>query len=197
MSLNPAHPNSWCSSFHLTAGVCRPHLLNLLRFRLGAHDLRVASGKWERGGSLHRSDRLCERCTQGCVEDEFHLVFECDAYCSVRDKFPHLFRCRSGEASGNSVDGVQPIGRGMAGFMNQDVHQVAAFIYQCMLTRIAGDEDCSSDCSDDEECYLSLESSDGCLSVDDGLDFLSCSSDPFCVEDDVLVNEPHEPPVGS
>jgi hypothetical protein len=31
----------WTSSFHLLGGLKRSHLLALLRFRLGAHDLRV------------------------------------------------------------------------------------------------------------------------------------------------------------
>jgi hypothetical protein len=31
--------------------------------------------------------RLCERCSQHCVEDEYHMVFDCDAYESIRDRY--------------------------------------------------------------------------------------------------------------
>ncbi|KAF6261524.1 hypothetical protein COO60DRAFT_1500794 [Scenedesmus sp. NREL 46B-D3] len=60
-----------------------------MRFRLGAHDLRVATGRWERAGNslLPRHQRLCTRCAAGQVEDEFHVVFECDAYELVRERF--------------------------------------------------------------------------------------------------------------
>jgi hypothetical protein len=37
---------------------------------------------WERHNGLPRSLRLCERCSQHCVEDErvSYMVFDCDAY---------------------------------------------------------------------------------------------------------------------
>jgi hypothetical protein len=68
------HAALWTSSFHLLGGLKRSHLLALLRFRLGAHDLRVVSGKWERHNGLPRSLRLCERCSQHCVEDEYRSL---------------------------------------------------------------------------------------------------------------------------
>ena len=102
---------------------CKAQLFNLLRFRLGAHSLRVAEGRWER---LPRDRRLCERCTEGVVEDEFHLVFECPAYDSVRTKYPELFE---------DFGAASPFGREMAAFMNQNVQQVASFIHTCLVVR--------------------------------------------------------------
>jgi hypothetical protein len=80
--LQPEQAASWNdnSSFHCVGGLRRPHLISLIRFRLGAHDLRVVSGRWENRNGVPRSQHLCERCSQHCVEDEYHMLFECDAY---------------------------------------------------------------------------------------------------------------------
>ena len=119
--LDMSLPAAWRSEALEVGGLCKAHLFNLLRFRLGAHSLRVAEGRWER---LPRDRRLCERCTEGVVEDEFHLVFECPAYDSVRANYAQLFEDFSAASS---------TGRDMAGFMNQNVQQVASFIHTCLI----------------------------------------------------------------
>jgi hypothetical protein len=89
-----AQPQSWCPDYvHNTAGLNKVHLASLMRFRLGAHDLRVATGRWERvdGRQLPRHQRLCTLCLADQVEVEFHMVFECDAYESIREQFWYLF----------------------------------------------------------------------------------------------------------
>ena len=80
------HPESWCAAFHRLADIPTTHLLSLLRFRLGAHCLAVATGRWT---GLARGDRVCHWC--GNVDDEFHLVFECPAFGEVRRDFADLF----------------------------------------------------------------------------------------------------------
>jgi hypothetical protein len=60
----------------------------------------VVSGKCERHNGLPRSlERLCERCSPHCcVEDEYRMMFECDAYESIRDRHRPLFdQCRHGD----------------------------------------------------------------------------------------------------
>jgi hypothetical protein len=79
------HAALWNSSFHSLGGLKRSHLPTLLQFWLGAHDLGVMSGRWEQHYGQPRSPCLPERCSQHCVEDEYHMVFECDAYESIRD----------------------------------------------------------------------------------------------------------------
>jgi hypothetical protein len=162
---------AWSSQFHALGGISKSHLLSMLRFRLGAHDLRVMSGRWEGRTGVPRPQRLCERCSQQTVEDEFHMVFECDAYECVRERYPTLF-----------LDDFTPVGRSMAAFMDQDVHQVAAFIHDCLLTRVVGvdpvdlDDDVSVSTGDDSECFMSAVS-DGSLPDSESADeFASCSS---------------------
>jgi hypothetical protein len=49
-------PESWCPQYVLqTAGLNKEHVGSLAHFRLGAHDLRVCSGRWHRP-PLPRSD---------------------------------------------------------------------------------------------------------------------------------------------
>jgi hypothetical protein len=45
---------------HNTAGIHKSHLASLIRFRLGAHGLRVATGRWELAGRspLPRQQRV-------------------------------------------------------------------------------------------------------------------------------------------
>ena len=88
--LNRSAPAEWRCAFHELGGFKKAHLFELLRLRLGAHNLRVATGRWE---GLSRSERTCERCSEGVVEDEFHMVFECSTYDCVRSKYQDLFDC--------------------------------------------------------------------------------------------------------
>jgi hypothetical protein len=64
--LDYACPSSWCSEYvHNTDGIHKSHLASLIRFRLGVHGLRVATGRWELAGRspLPRQQRVCCRCT--------------------------------------------------------------------------------------------------------------------------------------
>lgn len=63
-------------------------LLSLILFRLGAHNLRVSTGRWE---GVPREDRLCCKCHQHAVEDEHHVLFVCPHYEQVRQRFQPLY----------------------------------------------------------------------------------------------------------
>ena len=60
----------------------------LLRFRLGCHSLPVVLGRRDR---VPRDQRLCRGCDLHAVGDERHMVFECPALQTVRDRYPTLF----------------------------------------------------------------------------------------------------------
>jgi hypothetical protein len=155
--LDMTKPQSWCPAYvHATAGLNKAHLASLMRFRLGAHDLRVATGRWERvdGRELPRQQRLCSACTAGQVEDEFHMVFECDAYDVVREHFWHLFE-EFGEWE-SPRDTVRPDGRCLADFMQQRQSSVAAFIHYCFLAR-----------RDPEQAQIMLSGVDSSTSVEE------------------------------
>jgi hypothetical protein len=55
--------------------------LSFTRFRLPSHSLKVKTGCWAR---TPRERRLCE-C--GLVQDEDHVVFECNKTKDIRDKY--------------------------------------------------------------------------------------------------------------
>jgi Reverse transcriptase (RNA-dependent DNA polymerase) len=50
------------------------HVRRTLHFRLGAHHLQVAVGRYQ---GLARGARLCQRCQQPSVDDERHAVLHC------------------------------------------------------------------------------------------------------------------------
>ena len=116
----------------------------------------MSNSEVEQGNNSHptkarlgtRDRRLCERCTDGVVEDEFHLVFECPAYDSVRTKYPELFE---------DFGAASPFGREMAAFMNQNVQQVASFIHTCLVVRSGAWSSSQSTVSSAEE-FLSAAS---------------------------------------
>eukprot|EP00775_Hariotina_reticulata_P004702 gene4702-biopygen6454 len=108
------------------------HLRSLMRFRLSAHALHVVTGRWQR---TPRQERLCEYCAQCKIEDEYHLLFECDAYNPVRQWFAPLFVCCGG------LDDAGRVNRGVLDpcdvrvFMSQHPRRVAAFIHECFAWR--------------------------------------------------------------
>jgi hypothetical protein len=65
---------------------------NLGRLRMGAHLLRVETGRWSEP-ITPRADRVCRHCSLGEVEDVHHLLFRCSAYEAIRqeDKYTCLF----------------------------------------------------------------------------------------------------------
>eukprot|EP00775_Hariotina_reticulata_P001794 gene1794-biopygen3235 len=108
------------------------HLRSLMRFRLSAHALHVVTGRWH---CTPRQERLCEYCAQCKIEDEYHLLFECDAYNPVRQWFAPLFACCGG------LDDIGRVNRGVLDpcdvrvFMSQHPRRVAAFIHECFAWR--------------------------------------------------------------
>jgi hypothetical protein len=61
------------------------------RFRVGAHRLRVETGRWQ---NLPWGERACERCSGDhlqsldCpVDDEYHLLFDCENFAA--DEYLH------------------------------------------------------------------------------------------------------------
>ena len=87
----------------------------LAQFRTGSHWLEVEAG---RSGTtaVPRDQRTCQRCHNGEVDDETHMVFRCAALSAQRRRHPQLF---------------SPWPDSLRGFMGQDPTAVAAFVYEC------------------------------------------------------------------
>ena len=62
------------------------------RFRCGCHGLHVDTGNFKPvGQKVPREQRFCLVCGSNTAEDEHHFVFDCPAYCSIRDRFTAIF----------------------------------------------------------------------------------------------------------
>jgi hypothetical protein len=62
-----------------------------------------------------------------------HMVFECDAYEYVSTQYQTLFQRQRVDECCRPPSEFAPVGRSMAAFMCQDVHQIATFIHECLL----------------------------------------------------------------
>jgi hypothetical protein len=63
-------------------------LRQLIRFRVGSHDLPIEKGRRQ---NIARQDRLCVKCDLHAVCDEHHVVFECPHVEVLRQQFAELF----------------------------------------------------------------------------------------------------------
>ena len=90
------------------------------RFRLSCHDLRVETGRYD---GIQWSGRVCNKCGCGHIQDEMHMVFECEASLHIRGRWYNLF---SHASHGD-----------MKGFMKQDDDVVSKFIYEATMNFVA------------------------------------------------------------
>ena len=67
-----------------------PDLFSLVKFRLGAHWLRVETDRWL-PSKPPRDKRVCQHCHMDTVEDEQHFLFDCSLYRHIRDQHAFLF----------------------------------------------------------------------------------------------------------
>ena len=58
------------------------------KWRLSSHSLRIETGRYS-SPKLHRNERTCSICPTN-IEDEFHVIFICPLYDSIRTKYQHL-----------------------------------------------------------------------------------------------------------
>ena len=62
------------------------------RFRCGCHGLHIETGRLlPLAQQVPREQRHCIFCASGSAEDEHHFVFDCPAYCAIRNKFTNMF----------------------------------------------------------------------------------------------------------
>lgn len=64
----------------------------ITRWRLSNHTLQIEIGRYSRP-KIERGDRVCEHCH--ILEDEFHAIFVCPLYDSIRSKFNDILSERN------------------------------------------------------------------------------------------------------
>jgi hypothetical protein len=115
-----------------TGGIPFAQVKQLMRFRTGAHHLRVETERWLKPPArLPRSERVCQKCTLGSkMEDEYHVLFECPTYHHIRKKYEDALFLNFGGVS-RSARSMRPPGK-VSAFMNQNPRKVAAFVSECL-----------------------------------------------------------------
>jgi hypothetical protein len=145
-----------------TAGIDPAWVRSLAAFRLGAHDLEVAVGRWQ---GVERPERLCSWCGTA-LGDEKHMIFDCDKYQALRQQFPDLFDAFGGWSA---LDSDALPSDCMSVFMHHpNQRRVAQFIHLCWLLRCRDppDELVFGDCVDTP---LAPESDDEWFDAQDSL----------------------------
>jgi len=96
-----ANHSAYQYSDYLSTVRCCPHRRLISRFRCGCHGLHVDTGRFGKGSEhCSREDRVCLVCMSSSVEDEHHFLFDCPAYCRIRQQYSHPFhQASSSEAA--------------------------------------------------------------------------------------------------
>lgn len=66
---------------YLSDITCIPKRINLTKFRVSNHRLRIESGRYEK---LDVKERICQYCTLGEIDDEDHFIFNCQFHTEDR-----------------------------------------------------------------------------------------------------------------
>ena len=71
---------------------------NLVRFRLGNHDLLVEKKRWVKGEHQVNFDCRCTFCTSQAIEDEHHFMFSCVYFENIRleDRYNDVYMASDG-----------------------------------------------------------------------------------------------------
>ena len=56
----------------------------LVNLRIGCYNLRVETGRYDK---IPLDERICSLCSGNKIEDEIHLLLDCQRYSSMRDIF--------------------------------------------------------------------------------------------------------------
>ena len=98
--------------------------LRILRFKVGAHNLEVERGRYSRPRTPWNM-RYCSRCSEShlnftdCpVDDEYHMIFECEAFSDSRSEVSECIQTSDG-----SIRNL---------FMQGDFVKVYKFVSSCM-----------------------------------------------------------------
>ena len=108
-------PDSYAMAPYLTAVGGWKQRKHMAQLRSGSHWLAVEKGR--RGPvSVPRSERVCQRCHSGEVDDEEHMIFSCSAHSALRVQYASLF---------------SPWPDSVHSFMCQDPTATTAFVHGC------------------------------------------------------------------
>ena len=111
----PPSPEDYEMAAYLTAVGGWKQRKRLAQLRTGSHWLAVETGR-SGPGAVPRSERFCQRCHSGEVDDEEHMILRCTAHTAQRMQHASIFT---------------PWPDSLRSFMARDPTQVASFAHHC------------------------------------------------------------------
>ena len=92
------------------------------RFRCRCRGLNVDTGQFKPVAQrVDREHRFCLVCASDTAEDDYHFVFDCPAYCSIRERFTTIFWA--------------PVPTLSSFFTLHDHRVIAKFLHECFAHR--------------------------------------------------------------
>ena len=73
-----------CLQFYLSRPINYMFKPIICKYRIHAHSLNVETGRY---CNIDRNDRLCEKCDELALEDEFHFILCCKKYEEIRKRY--------------------------------------------------------------------------------------------------------------
>ena len=67
--------------FYLDRPVDQIYKTFICKYRISAHSLKIETGRY---CNVDKENRLCTLCNNKIVEDEYHVILECNRYSDVR-----------------------------------------------------------------------------------------------------------------
>lgn len=95
----PCRGGKWRAADYTLLPLSSKKSTMLARLRLGSHYLKCVTGAWQKPQPLPYHERICDSCGAGAVQDEYHLIFECQHFADKRHGLQPYFDNLAGRLS--------------------------------------------------------------------------------------------------
>ena len=84
---------------YLKCGIPKDVWRDVARFRTSSHHLSIETGRWRRPVPTPLSERICNLCDSGAVQDEQHVLLECNfsLFVALRSRYSSLLESCEGD----------------------------------------------------------------------------------------------------
>ena len=120
---------NYCLEPYLSLNLPRKTYVNIARFRMSSHNLKIETGRHNRP-KTPVEERLCDKCDANKVEDEMHCLLICDDNAIARDEL--IGRVSSLITNFNSLDKTSQFEVLMSDKKPEVIHAIGSFLSKVM-----------------------------------------------------------------